>query len=198
MKMKNILLLVCLLSLSGTMLAQEKQFDIALNLGVYSTPKFKKAQTGRNYSADFDYHFKNGWTIGSGFNFGHFRYFESTLSNEPNSSLYQDGTNARITDQQVSVKLKKDLLKDGDFSLRVGTGITILTETKSYPFANKYGQGSLSHEESTFTDLAFPISVEPHYRISSWLSLGLKAEMYIEPDFPLMGFNIGPQLRVKL
>ena len=196
--MRKILLLLGLLPLSGVMLAQEKRFDIALNLGVYSTPKFDKAQIGRNYSADFDYHFKNGWIISSGFNFGHFRYFESSLSNEPNSNLYQDGTNAKVTDQQVSVKLKKDLFRGGDFSLLVGAGLSILTETKTYPFANKYGQGSLSYEQSTFTDLAFPISVEPHYRISSWMLLGLKAEMYIEPDFPVMGFNFGPQLRVKL
>jgi hypothetical protein len=196
--MRKILLLAGLLSLPGSMLAQEKRFDIALNLGIYSTPKFDKAQTGRNYSADFDYHFKNGWIISSGFNFGHFRYFESSLSNEPNASLHQDGTNAEVTDQQVSVKLKRELFKSDDFSLRVGTGFSILTETKTYPFANKYGQGSLSHEQSTFTALAFPVSVESHYRISSWMSLGVKAEMYIEPDFPVMGFNIGPQLRVQL
>jgi hypothetical protein len=198
MKMKNRILLVWLLLLSGVSLAQEKRFDVALNLGVYTTPKFETAQTGRSYSADFDYQFKKGWIISSSFTFGRFRYFESSLSNEPNASMHQDGTNAQVEDQLVNVKLKKELFGAGDFSLRVGTGFSVFTQTRTYPFANKYGQGSLSFEQSTFTSLAFPVSVEPHYRIASWISLGCKAEMYIEPDFPVMGFNIGPQLRVKL
>lgn len=198
--MKRILPLLFVLSFFGPALCQERSFDVAVSAGFYSTPGFDKAQTGRNYSAEFDYHLKKGWIISSAFNFGKFRYFESGLSNAPDATVYQDGTNAEVSDRQVSVKVKKDLFRGGDFNVRVGTGLAILTETKTYPyrFLNSgagYGYGYI---QSTFSDLAFPVSVEPYYRVYSRFYLGLKAEMYIEPDFPLMGFSFGPQIRVRL
>lgn len=46
--------------------------------------------------------------------------------------------------------------------------------------------------------LAFFVSIEPFHVIADRFRVGVKAEFYVEPDFPSMEYNLGPQIRIRL
>ena len=178
---------------------QERKLDVSYSMGGYITPYYDEAQIGLYYSADFDYLLKNGWYISSGFTLATFNYYEPPRVDNPSVIVIRDdGTNATTMDRHINVKVKKDLLSKENFNIRVGLGFSILTEIKNYPLSDVFGPGSFTTGETAFTTLAFPVSVEPFYVIADRFRVGVKAELYIEPDFPILGYNLGPQIRIRL
>ncbi len=178
---------------------QVRKLDISFSMGGYSTPYYEKAQVGLYYSADFDYLLNNGWYLSSGFNLVTFDYYEPPRVDNPSVVVKgKNGTNAITKDRQINVKVKKDLLNKEKYNIRVGLGFSILTEIQEYPLSDVFGPGSFTTGQTEFTTLAFPVSVEPYYVIANRFRIGVKAEVYVEPDFPLMGYNLGPQVRIRI
>ena len=178
---------------------QDRKLDVSFSMGAYSTLYYEEAQIGLYYSADFDYLLNNGWYISSGFNLATFNYYEPPRVDNPTVVVIRDdGTNGTIRDRQINVKVKKDLLNKEKYNIRIGLGFSILTEIREYPLSDVFGPGSFTTGQSEFTTLAFPVSVEPHYVIADRFRVGVKAEVYIEPDFPLLGYNVGPQIRIRI
>lgn len=178
---------------------QDRKLDVSFSMGGYSTPYYEKAQIGLYYSADFDYLLNNGWYISSGFNLATFDYYEPPRVDNPSVVVIRDdGTNGTIRDRQINVKVKKDLLNKEKYNIRAGLGFSILTEISEYPLSDVFGPGSFTTGQSEFTTLAFPVSIEPYYVIADRFRVGIKAEVYVEPDFPLLGYNLGPQIRIRI
>lgn len=197
--MKKTLLLLMTIAISYCGYGQDRKLDISFSMGGYSTPYYDKAQIGLHYSANFDYLLKNGWYISSGFTLATFNYYEPPRVENPSVIVIRDdGTNATTRDRHINVKVKKDLLIKENYNIRVGLGFSILTEIRDYPLADVFGPGSFTTGNTGFTTLAFPVSVEPFYVIADRFRVGAKAEVYIEPDFPLLGYNLGPQIRIRL
>ncbi|CCH01101.1 hypothetical protein FAES_3092 [Fibrella aestuarina BUZ 2] len=197
--MKTILF-ACLLLAPLSALAQEQAYEVAVSYGAFTSPSFNQQKARDYFSADFDYHLSRRWTIASGFMTGRFNYFDNTRSNDPTGILYgPDGTNARGYELYGYGMAKYALVKTSGFTLQLGAGIGFFNQRLTYPYRATYATGSsLYTEESSFTDLALPVTLEAYYVFNQRIGLGLKAGGYIEPDFPVVGAHIGPQLRVRL
>jgi len=187
----SLLMLLCLGPLA--VLAQEKAYDIALSYGAYTSPSFKQ-NTARNYfSADFDYHLSKRWTVSSGFMTGQFNYYDANHANTPIGS--STVTNARGFQLHGYAMAKYSLISTNRFAFQVGVGAGFFNQRLEYPYQD--AQSSYI-TQSSFTDLAFPVSVEAYYLVNRKVGIGIKAGGYIEPDFPIVGAHIGPQIRVRL
>ena len=102
---------------------------------------------------------------------GKFNYYDDTRSNNPTSIMYpQNNTNAKGAELHGYVMVKYSIVKTDQFNLM----------------------------DSSFTDLEFSVSVEAYYLFNKRVGVGIKVGGYIEPDFPMVGAHIGPQIRVRL
>lgn len=199
MKKMKVIIVSLLIVISYYAYGQERKLDVSFSMGGYTTPYYNKAQIGLNYSADFDYLLNNGWYISSGFNLATFNYYEPPRVDNPTVIVREkNGTNAITKNRQINVKLKKDLLNKENYNIRVGLGFSILTEIQEYPLSDVFGPGTFTTGQSEFTSLAFPVSIEPFYVIFDTFRVGVKAEVYLQPDFPLLGYNVGPQIRIRI
>ena len=197
--MKTILFtILCISPLVG--LPQVKTYEAALSYGAFTSPSFKHQKAQNYFSADFDYHLSGRWTVSSGFMTGQFSYFDDIRSNDPIGIVYpQDGTNARGYQLYGYGMAKYSIVKTEAFVLQVGAGIGFFNQRLEYPYRETYSTGSsIYFAQSSFTDLALPISLEAYYLFNKRIGVGLKVGGYIEPDFPLVGAHIGPQVRVRL
>lgn len=177
-------------------MAQEKAYDIALSYGAYTSPSFNQHSHRDYFSADFEYHLSKRWTVSSGLMMGYFNYYDNTRSNNPGGVIFnRDNTNARATELHGYAMAKYSLINSKQFTLQVGVGAGFFNQSLEYPYQDAQGGGI---RYTSFTDLAFPLSLEAFYLFSNRLGVGLKAGGYIEPDFPLVGTHIGPQLRLRL
>jgi len=193
-------LLACLCLVPLMSLAQEKTYDVAVSYGAYTSPSFKQHKAREYFAADFDYHLAGRWTISSGFMTGRFDYFDDIRSNDPMSLFNpQDGTNARGYQLYGYGMAKYSLIRTGGFTLQAGAGIGFFNQRLEYPYrVNNSTGGATYYAQSSFTDLALPVSLEAYCIISQRVGIGLKTGGYIEPDFPVVGLHIGPQLRIRL
>ncbi|GAB2600119.1 hypothetical protein [Spirosoma areae] len=130
---------------------------------------------------------------------GRFNYFDNTRSNAPTAILYtNDKTNAPGYELHGYAMAKYSVVNANRFSLQIGAGAGFFNQRLQYPFRDDSGAGSIYLTDSSFTDLAFPVSVEFYYLLRNWVSIGVKAGGFIEPDFPIVGAHVGPQLRLRL
>jgi hypothetical protein len=176
---------------------QQSSYDIAVSLGAYNSPSFKQADGKKYFSADFDYHLPRRFTISSGFKIGRFAYYDDVRSNDPTSVWGANNTNAQGEELHAYAMVKYMLVNLNGFTLQAGTGIGLLNQKLEYPFTNTPGIGSFT-EQASFTDLEFPVSLEGYYLFRNRFGVGFKAGGFVEPDFPIVGIYIGPQLRIRL
>ena len=187
--MKTLLLtLLCIAPLA--VLAQTKTYDVAISYGGYTTPVFKQSQFKGYFSADFDYHLTNRWTISSGFMKGEFGYYDDIPLKLANGT-YSDKPNSTGFDLHGYAMAKYSLVATPRFTLQAGAGVGFFTGRLAYIYeGNNY--------EASFANIEFPISLEGYYLISGKIGLGLKAGCFAQPDFPIRGLHFGPQIRIRL
>jgi len=179
--------------------AQQKSFDIAVSYGAYNSPSFNQTRAKEHFAADFDYHASKRWTVSSGFVTGRFNYYDNTRPNAPTAILYtNDNTNARGYELHAYGMVKYRIISTDRFTLQAGAGIGLLNQRLEYPYREGSGTGSVYMNQSSFTDLEFPVSAEAYYLLGNRVGVGLKAGGFIEPDFPIVGLHIGPQIRIRL
>jgi hypothetical protein len=180
--------------------AQDKSFDIGISYGAYWSPSFPQSTRDEYYAADFEYHLSTRWSVASGYSFGRFRYYDDVRSNAPNGVIYtRDNTNAQGFDTRAYALLKYALVTSGRFNLQLGAGVGRFSQRLRYP----YRVGSALTDpiiflERTRADIEFPVSLDAYYLLTNRLGVGLKGNLFVSPDFPLAGWQIGPQLRVRL
>jgi hypothetical protein len=189
--------LLCITSLS--VFAQQKTYDVAISYGAYNSPSFDQNRTKDYFAADFDYHLSKRWTVSSGFMTGRFNYYDNTRSNAPTAILYtNDNTNARGYELHGYAMAKYSVVNTSQFTLQIGIGAGFFNQRLQYPFRDDSGAGAIYLTNSSFTDLEFPVSLEAYYLLGSRVGIGVRAGGYIEPDFPIVGTHVGPQIRVRL
>lgn len=177
--------------------AQQRSYDIAVSYGVYNSPDFKNSNPKKYFSADFDYHLSRRLTISSGFKIGRFAYYDDVRSNDPLSVITIDNTNALGEELHAYALVKYKIVEVKGFALQTGVGVGLLNQQLDYPYSYNPGISS-STQSASFTDLEFPVSLEGYYLFRNRLGIGFKAGGFIEPDFPIVGIYIGPQLRIRL
>ena len=73
----------------------------------------------------------------------------------------------------------------------VGTGVGIMTHSKSYPFLTSNGS---NFREAVWTDLVFPVRLEVDYYLPSNFKIGIIGGFFVHPDFPILAYHVGPRL----
>lgn len=192
--MKTLLLnLLCVVSMSA--MAQKKTYDIAVSYGGYNSPilyqnQFYDMKNIKHYfSADFDYHLTNRWTISSGFMSGKFGYYDSFPVKLANGT-YTDEPNSRGFDLHGYAMAKYAVVAKPRFSLQVGLGVGFYSQRLEYPYEGH------TYEAAYAADFEVPINIEGYYLVSGRVGFGLKAGCFAQPE--IRGIHIGPQIRLRL
>lgn len=151
-------------------------------------------------AADFDYHIVKRWTISTGFLSGQFLYFEDWRSN---AFDYNDYTNAEGYESHAYLTGSYSLVHNQKFSLQAGTGVGLYTQRLKYTYAapsSWSGPRDLPYftAEESFSIVEVPVKIEAYYMVASRVGLGLRAGTFLQPNRPLSGSYVGPQVRVRL
>jgi len=190
MKKKSIIF-VLVLSAFTAFGQDKKDLGISISGGILNSPYFYKSYRGNFFSVGFDYHISERHIIAANFLAGEHRYFENELSNVPSYDVDRNGRNATAIYKTFSVVYKYKLINNNKFSLIPGIGAGVLTNTYVYP--HKHGSSTVFNT-STWSDLAFPVTLDINYKVFKQWQLGLTSGFLIEPDFPILALHIGPKL----
>lgn len=191
----KILLLTLFCVVSVSVMAQNKTYDIALSYGAYNSPSLYQNQfydsrnTKHYFSANFDYHLTNRWTISSGFMSGKFSYYDGFPVKLANGTS-TDEPNSRGFDLYGYALAKYAVVAKPRFSLQVGVGVGFHSQRLEYAYEG------YTYEAAYAADFEVPISIEGYYLVSGKIGFGLKAGCFAQPD--IRGVHIGPQIRLRL
>lgn len=189
MKQITLAILIGLITLSS--FGQEKK-DLIVSIagGSLTSPYYLENKVGRFYSLDFDYFISKRHILSANYNDGTHNYYDNILSTDPGYTV-SDGTNAKAEYHTFSILYKYKFLSKKAISAELGAGAGIMTHKKTYPY--KLANGSIFNE-STWTDLVFPVRLEFDCKISNSFRLGLIGGFYIQPDYPILAYYAGPRL----
>jgi hypothetical protein len=192
----KIIFLTLLIGLSATNLfAQEKKdLRISFAAGIFNSPYYTNAMRREFYNFDFDYLITNRHILSTSFMSGHHRYYDNVLSNNAvplNTPGYEDNANAEADYLIFSVFYKYKFLNTKKFSIVLGSGLGIMTQTKVYPFTES---NSVDFRQSGWTDLVFPVRTEFDYKMGKHFQIGLIGGFFIHPDYPILGYHAGPRI----
>lgn len=190
--MKKIMLFLLTGLITISLWGQEKK-DLTLSVakGKLNSPYYQKDRAGDFYSIDFDYYITSRQMVSANFTAGGHRYYEDILSNNPNGTLYEDGTNAKIKYQIFSILYKFKIVNKKAFSMALGTGAGFMTDTQEYPYMER---NFFYPRQSTGSDLVFPVRLEMDYKFSKHMRIGFIGGFYIHPDYPILAYHAGPRL----
>lgn len=190
--MKNVIIFTTLFFFTLTSFSQNKKdLTISLSAGRLNSPYFKKANASNFYGFDIDYHLSKRHLFSVNYIAGGHNYFEDVLSNEPNSVIYSDGTNAKADYRTFSVLYKYKVLNTASLSVVPGIGAGIMTITRDYPwqaFPSSYSQ------TSSYSDLVFPVSLDINFKVSKHWQAGMTGGFLLIPEYPVLALHAGPRL----
>jgi len=193
--MKQIFTLLVTTCVCGFVSGQEKKdLTLTFSAGALNSPYYDNARSETFYGFDFNYYLTNRTILATSYFAGKHRYYESDLSNT-NYLLSDDGTNAEAMYNVFSLQVKYKVASTERFSVIPGVGVGLMTHTREYPY--RIGT-SESFQTSSWTDLAFPVSLELNYKLSKRWTAGIMGGLLIEPDFPILALHAGPQLAYHL
>ncbi len=169
--------------------AQQNHFDIKAGFGSYSTPHKKVVRNNFNVQFEMEYHFKNKFSLAMGTIYGEYIYYQegsrrSTLSGIPINN----------GDELQNNLLLKYKIIDKKFNLQVGTGFGLINTGNLEEVQS--GSGS-TYLHPSILDIGFPISIETYYPLSEKIFLGAKFGSFILPDYPIVGNNLGFQIKYR-
>lgn len=185
--------------LATTLSAQgKKDLRLSLSTGIFNSPYYTNARKREFYNFDFEYFINNRHILSTSFMSGHHRYYDNVLSNNAvplNITGYEKNTNSTTNYLTFSVLYKYKLVNTKTFSINIGAGTGIMTQTKTYPFT----EGNIvDFRQSGWTDLVFPVRTEFDYKLSNHFQIGLIGGFFIHPDYPILGYYAGPRLSYVL
>ena len=169
---------------------EKKDLRISVAGGSLMSPYYMENKGGRFYSVDFDYYLSKRHILSANYNDGKHNYYEDILSTDP-GYIKSDGTNAKAEYHTFSILYKYKFINKKALSAALGTGVGFMTHKKIYPY--KLSNGSIFNE-TTWTDLVFPVRFELDYKASNSIHLGIIGGFYIQPDFPVLAYYAGPRL----
>jgi len=189
-KQLTLTLLTALIIFSA--LGQERK-DLTLSVagGKLASPYYKNNTSGRFFSFDFDYSLAKRHTLSVNYTDGEHRYYDNIHTSGPVVTINSDGTNSEATYHTFSVLYKYKFLSSTRISGAVGAGAGVMTHSRRYPFSTN---NSSFYQQSAWTDLVFPARLEVDYRLSNNLKAGMIGGFFIQPDFPVLAYHVGPRL----
>jgi hypothetical protein len=173
-------------------LGQERK-DLTLSFvgGKLASPFYKANRSGRFFGVDFDYSLARRHTLSVNYTDGVHRYYDNVHTAGPAVMVNADGTNAEATYHTFSVLYKYSVLRTPSFSGSVGTGAGLMTHSLRYPFSTGT---SAYYQQTVWTELVFPVRLEVDYHLSKSLKAGVIGGFFIQPDFPVLAYHVGPRL----
>lgn len=185
------------LTFFGQVLAQEKKdLKISLATGFFNSKYYTNAKSRQFYNFGFEYSIANRHSLSADYTSGQFRYYDSIRVTTPiplSTPGYENHTNAEAISTFFSIMYKYQVLDKKKLSIKIGTGISIITESYTYPV--DIPNGGFTFETSGGKgDLSFPLRVDLDYQISNHFQVGIIGGTYVYPDYPLVGQHIGLRL----
>ena len=183
---------VALLFISGlltiTSFAQDKKdLAVSFSAGIFTSPYYYDTKAREYYSVDFDYHITARHILSASFNSGKHSYNDSISSVLP---VTENTWNTRASYLTFSILYKYKFLNTEKISANIGAGAGIMTHIRQYLWSPTYGDGS----QSVWTDLTFPVRLDLDYKVSKLLRIGIIGGLFIHPDYPVLGYHVGPRL----
>lgn len=188
--MKYTQLTLAFLFVSTLCFSQTKEFDIIIGTGFYSTPARKPVNPAPLFSGDFEYH-HHKWAFSAGIITSEYFY------EYPNSSrMNMKGIHInRGSELQSNFLVKYKIINHDFITLQAGVGAGLITIGREEEIKSPT---SFSVLFASNTDLGFPLSLEAYSKISKHFLVGVKFGSFIFPDYPIIGNNVGIQLRYRL
>ncbi len=193
--MKRIVFIVFLLTILSSIEAQERSISLGLHTGYYRANDYDKIQPGQDFSTELKFFINERLYISANALYAISRYYESDKSNYPDFSVDENGTNADLSTIHVGLQIGYRVQFLDIFYVAGQTGISSYTESARFPW--QYDESTYAYANSAFTDLAFPMQFSLGALLTDHFELALIGGFYIEPDYPIVGLHIGPQLNIK-
>ena len=187
----SLLILVTLFSTIYSFGQDKKDLSVSFSAGLLNSPYYQKASARGFYKVDFDYHLSKRHSVSVNYLGGEHTYYDNTLSNNPNGAHRADGTNSEARYRVVSISYKYKILDNDLLNVVSGAGIGIMNHEREYPYQ---GDEIPDFKISSFSDIAFPITVDINFKISRRWQAGLTSGFFIEPDYPTLAYHLGPKL----
>jgi hypothetical protein len=192
-----LLLLILTFNICGQVFSQEKKdLKISLATGLFNSKYYTNAKSRQFYNFSFEYSITNRHSLSSDYLSGQFRYYDSIRVTTPiplSTPGYERHTNAEARSTFFSILYKYKIFDKRKLSVKVGTGITIITETYTFPVDLPNG-GFIFQTSGGKGDLSFPLRFDFDYNISNHFEAGIIGGTYIYPDYPMVGQHLGFRL----
>lgn len=195
--LKQFIILVLSFNLIGQVFSQDKKdLKISLATGFFNSKYYSNAKSRQFYNFGFEYSITDRHSLSTDYTSGQFRYYDSIRVTTPiplSTPGYEKHTNAEARSTFFSILYKYKVFDKKKLSIKVGTGIAIITETYTYPVDIPNG-GFTFETSSGKGDLSFPLRMDLDYKISKRFEVGIIGGTYIYPDYPWVGQHLGLRL----
>jgi hypothetical protein len=188
--MKKNLLFCGLLILCFKTFSQEKNFDVFIGLGRYSTPKYRPVSGGNCFDGGFEYSHSKRWAFATDL-------ILTRYSSKLESSSIRIASSGIPIQQrwehQTNFMVKYKFVNTSKITFQIGAGLGLTTmgrvdEINPTPT-------SWSSIYTSNSDLGFPISAEIFTHLNKHFLVEMKAGSFIFPDYPIIGNNLSLQIR---
>jgi hypothetical protein len=170
----------------------KKDLKISLASGIYNNTH-TNAKPRQFYSIAFDHYVTQRHIVTMEFTSGQYRYYDSTRVTSPiplTTPGYEKHTNAEARSYIFTVLYKYKLFGKKRVSINAGSGLGIVAKSYTYPV--DIPNGGFTFETSGEKGvLCFPIRVDIDYHLIEQFQIGILAGMYIYPDYPTVGQQLG-------
>jgi hypothetical protein len=194
---KQIISILFTLFFVGQVLGQDKKdLKISLATGLFNSKYYTNAKSRQFYNLGFDYSITKKHSIGTDFISGQHRYYDNIRVTSPiplSTPGYETHTNAEARSTFFSIIYKYRLFDRNKLSAKIGTGISIINESYTYPVDTPNG-GFTFETSGGKGDLCFPLRVDIDFQLSKTVQLGIIGGTYVYPDYPLVGQHLGIKL----
>jgi hypothetical protein len=191
---RHFIILVFSFNLIGQVFSQDKKdLKISLSTGFFNSKYYTNAKSRQFYNFGFEYSITKRQSLSADYTSGQFRYYDDIRVTTPiplSTPGYEKHTNAEARSTFFSILYKYKILDKKKLSVKLGTGLSIITETYTYPVDLPNG-GFTFQTSSGKGDLSFPLRVDLDYKISKHIEIGIIGGTYIYPDYPLVGQHLG-------
>lgn len=175
----------------------QQRNDLTLSIagGKLASPYYQRNRSGRFFSFDFDYSLAKRHSLSVNYTDGSHRYYDNIHNGGLTGSINADVTNAKASYHTFLVLYKYRFLSTQRLLGAIGAGAGIMTHVQQYPFSTG---NSTYFQQSSWTDLVFTVQVEIAYNLSQSIKAGVIGGFFIQPDFPVLAYHVGPRLSYVL
>lgn len=170
---------------------ESKELSVSVSAGFFNSPVYDNATSRGFFRIEMDHHLTSRHILGASYLAGQHYFYDNVVSNDPLGIFYKHGTYSTAVYRTALLMYKYKVIDNSKFSVISGVGAGTMTHTIEYPYIQ---ETSFTNEQSSWTDLVFPVSLDFNYKISSRWQLGLTGGFFVHPDYPILALHTGPKL----